>query len=144
MERRAVARQGRDPVRARRVGAEDGLEGAAAKRCERDSHGLVLGARGEAKQPLLSALAQVDDRIVADRDIAEPAARERIARATESDQPDVARVKLRVPGLGPVPRHRAPGVLAPGALEPDLVAGEDHRHAGQGHLEAEPHLVPLT
>ena len=41
-----------------------------------------------------------------------------------------------VPLLAAVPRHRAAGVLAVDALEPDLVPGEDHRHAGQGELQA--------
>ena len=36
---------------------------------------------------------------------------------------------------GRCPRHRAAGVLAVDALEPDLVAGEDHRHAGQRELQ---------
>ena len=33
--------------------------------------------------------------------------------------------------LGLAPGHRPARVLAPRALEPELVAGEDHRHAGQ-------------
>ena len=37
--------------------------------------------------------------------------------------------------LGGVPRHRAARVLAVDALEADLVAGEEHRHAGQGELQ---------
>ena len=84
VERGAVAGQRRDPGGAGRVAAEHRLERAAAERRERDLHGLVLGARREAEQSLVTVLAQVDDRVVADRDVAEPAARERIARAAES------------------------------------------------------------
>ena len=49
-----------------------------------------------------------------------------------------------VPGLGPAPRHRAARVLAPLALEPELVSGEDHRHAGRRHLQPDPDELALA
>ena len=45
------------------------------------------------------------------------------------------RAARRSQRLGPVPGHRAPRVLAPVALEPELVAREHHRHAGRRHLQ---------
>ena len=91
--------------------------------------GSCGGARCEAQQPLARRLAQVRDRVVADVRVADPAARERFARAPQRDQPPVLVEERRVPALGALPRHRAARVLAPRAFEPELVAGEDHRHA---------------
>ena len=42
------------------------------------------------------------------------------------------------------PGHRAPRVLAPVALEAELVAREDHRHAGARHLQADADELPLA
>ena len=55
--------------------------------------------------------------------------------APQPRQVGVRRERLRVPLLAAVPRHRAAGVLAVDALEPDLVAGEDHRDAGHRELQ---------
>ena len=41
------------------------------------------------------------------------------------------------------PRHRAPCVFAPRALDAELVAGEEHRHAGQRHLQPDAHEVAV-
>ena len=49
-----------------------------------------------------------------------------------------------VPLVAAVPRHRAARVLAVDALEADLVAGEDHRHAGHRELQAGRHPVHLA
>jgi hypothetical protein len=70
-----MARQGRDSGGARRVSAEHRVEGSAAKRRERDSHGLVLGSSGKAEQPLIPVLAQIDDCVLPDRDVTEPTSR---------------------------------------------------------------------
>ena len=56
----------------------------------------------------------------------------------------VALEQGRVPRLGPLPRHRPPRVLAPRALETDLVAGEHHRHARQRHLQPDPDELPVA
>ena len=61
MEGRAVARQRRDAAGAGRVTTEHSLECSAAKRRERDSHGLVLGSSGQAEQPLIPVFAQIDE-----------------------------------------------------------------------------------
>src|SRR4051794_21625821 len=50
---------------------------------------VVRRARREAQEPLVLRLAQVDDGIVADVCEADPAARERGARAAQGDQPAV-------------------------------------------------------
>ena len=64
-----------------------------------------------------------------------PRRRATCARRTRARSAYAARV-VRSHSSRPVPRHRAAGVLAVDALEPDLVAGEEHRHAGQGELQA--------
>ena len=45
--------------------------------------GVVVGAGGEAEQPLVAVLAQVRDRVVADERVAKRAARERVARPAQ-------------------------------------------------------------
>ena len=57
--------------------------------------------------------------------------------------PDTVK-QLGVPALGPRPRHRPSGVLAPLALEPDLVAREHHRHTGHRHLQSDADELPLA
>ena len=120
------------------------VEPAAAERGEGQAHRRVVRAACETEEPLASCLAQVHDHVVVDVCEAVAAARERVMRAAQRDEAAVGGMKLVVPGLGPVPRHRAPRVLAPLAFEAELVAGEDRRNARARHLEADPDELPLA
>ena len=115
----------------------------APERGARQAHLGMIRARGEAEQRLVSRLAQVRDRVARDVRVAHASARERPAAPTQGDELAVRLEQLGVPRLPAVPRHRPPRVLAPGALEPDLRAGEDHRHAGRRHLQADPDELAL-
>src|SRR5437870_4622288 len=97
----------------------------------------MVGAGRETEQALVARLAQIRDRVFVDVRVTDAAARERLARAAECDQTPVLLEQLFVPRVGTVPRHRAPSVLAPLALEAELVAGEHHRHPGRRHLQAD-------
>src|SRR3954471_13241470 len=85
------------------------------------------------EQALVAGLADEHDRVVVDVHEAQRPAGERAGRAAQRDQRAHLAEELLVPLLPP--RHRAARVLAPLALEPELVAREQHRHARQGHLE---------
>ncbi len=89
------------------------------------------GPRGEAEHGFPLRLAHVGDRVV--RHVERSGCRRaRAPRCSGGGRraPDTDRRSSRVPALGPRPRHRPSRVLAPVALEPDLVAREHHRHAG--------------
>ena len=102
-------------------------------------------ARARARQSSRSSrrLAQVSDRVRGDVRVADAAARERADAAAQRDQLAVA-VEQPASHVSGRPRHRPPRVLAPLALEPDLVAGEDHRHAGRRHLQPDADELPLA
>ncbi len=73
-----------------RVAAVQRLERGAAEPAERQPHGLVRCARGEAEQALAGQLAQVGDRVGRDVGVAHAAAGERRARAPQRDERAVA------------------------------------------------------
>ena len=74
---------------------------------------LVLGARGQAEQPLFGRLAQVGDRVGDDERVPDAAARERGDRASQLDQSPVLGQQRLVPGVSSFPGDRPPPVLAP-------------------------------
>ena len=118
---------------------------ARARRAPRAAAGPARGRRGLARQRSRSPASRGGTRSRRRRRrVADPAAGERVARAAQRDQAAVLGEKRRVPGVRPVPRHRAPGVLAPVALEAELVAGEDHRHARRRHLQPDADELPLA
>ena len=104
----------------------------------------MTGPRGQAEQPLVGRLAQVREGVGADGRVPDPASGKRGRRAPQADQPPVLGHQALVPGVSAIPGHRPAPVLAPRALEPDLVAGEEHRDAGRRHLHPDRHhaVVP--
>src|SRR5437667_6929855 len=97
---------------------------------ERGGERIVVGAGGEAEQALGLRLAEIEDGVLRDVQVADASARQRVGRAPEAHEAPVRLEQAGVPGRRVGPRHRPAGVLAPGAFEPDLVSREDHRHPG--------------
>ena len=62
----------------------------------------------------------------------------------QRDQPRYPSKQRACPTSRARPRHRAARVLAPLALEADLVAREDHRHAGRRHLQPDADELALA
>src|SRR5207302_598683 len=114
------------------VGGEDALLGVCAvERLEcrkRSGDGLVCGTGSEHAQALVLRLAQEGDRVGRDVHEAKAPTREGGERAAKPAQRAHLVQKRLVPPFAP--RHRAPCVFAPRALDAELVAGEEHRHAG--------------
>src|SRR5438132_7854509 len=100
-----------------RVAAVQSLE-----RAEGNTNRIVTRARREAEQCLLGRLAQVGNRVIAHVHVADAAACERRAAAPERAQAAVLVEQRAVPFVAAIPRHGAARVLAPLALEPELVA----------------------
>ena len=91
----------------------------SSERQPSDASETRTGMLGAARPSSRSSPCSPDRRrVLANRDVAQPAARERIARPADRDQADVGREERGIPALGPVAGHRAPRLLAPEPLEP--------------------------
>ena len=139
VEGRAVRRAARPRrlaarvARRRAVSSSEQPSGASGSRTGSWSPRL---ARQSSRSPVVSRRYAIAS--VADVGVADPAARR--ARRSSGAGAISRRSSSRSvvsQALGAAPRHRPAGVLAPVALEPELVAGEDHRHARRRHLQAD-------
>src|SRR3954447_12209496 len=101
---------------------------------EGQPHGRVLVAARETEDALVPRLAQVCDHVLVDVGVAKATARECVVPAAKGDQ---APVLVEERGQRLAPRHRPARVLTPFALEPELVAGEQHRHSRRRHLQTD-------
>src|SRR6266508_4837047 len=113
MKRRAPYGQHRVVAVELGLGAVHRLELASLEGREGKPNGLVLVPASKTQQPLLGRLAQVGDDVIAHERVADAASCQRGSRTAERDQTPVLLEELPVPGLGTVPRHRAPRILAP-------------------------------